>query len=145
MIFKEIFEFYYTTDAYPVRLKPLSKEELRRGMSSEAVEKYLSLIGELYNAFFYDVNSKVEPRSVEERYQKSFNRSKIYNSLIKHLFKVDAISEDAYCELHSTEPVEFDYVEHPSMPGKYVSDSLDDFRWAFDSLVTVCCSEAIAW
>ena len=39
-----IFEFYYTIDMHPVRLKPLTKVELGRGMSEDALEKYLTLI-----------------------------------------------------------------------------------------------------
>ena len=47
-----IFEFYYTMDMHPVRLKPLTREELGRGMSADAVDKYLSLMEQLYKAYY---------------------------------------------------------------------------------------------
>lgn len=128
----EIFEFYYTTNMHPARLKPLSREELSRGMSGDAVDKYLSLVEQLYNASAFDVNAEFVPVSSEVYHQKAVARSQIYNSLIKHLFKQDAISDDAYCELHKTISIEFNFIEHPGTPGKYVSDSLDDFRLAFE-------------
>lgn len=37
----EIFEFYYAYDLYPERQTPLSREELSKGMSDEAIDRYL--------------------------------------------------------------------------------------------------------
>ena len=128
----KIFEFYYTTNLYPIRLKPLTPKELERGMSSEAVEQYLSLVEQLYNAFYFDVNAEFTPLPVEIRHQKGLVREKIYNAIIKLLFMHDAISDDAYCELHKLMPIEFNFIEHPSIPQTYISDSLDDFRLAFE-------------
>lgn len=127
-----IFEFYYTMDMHPVRLKPLTREELGRGMSADAVEKYLSLMEQLYKAFYFDLDAEFVPLSREEHLQKSLLRDRIYNDIIKLLFKQDAISDDVYCELHKAMPMEYNFVEHPDVPGKYVGDSLDDFRLAFE-------------
>lgn len=127
-----IFEFYYTMDMHPVRLKPLTREELGRGMSADAVEKYLSLIEQLYNAFYFDLDAEFMPLSQEAHHQKWLVRDRIYNDIIKLLFKQDAISDDVYCELHKAISIEYNFVEHPDIPGKYVGDSLDDFRLAFE-------------
>lgn len=128
----KIFEFYYTMDMHPTRLKPLTKEELGRGMSADAVEKYLSLMEQLYKAFYFDLNAEFVPLSREEHLQKSLLRERIYNDIIKLLFKQDAISDDVYCELHKAMPIEYNFIEHPDVPGKYVGDSLEDFRLAFE-------------
>ena len=103
----EIFDFYYSRDVYPARLKPLSREELRRGMSEEAVENYLTLVEQLYNALAFDVSDDYLPPPFEEQRARALVRVKIYNSLIKHLFKQDAISDNAYCKLHEIMPVQF--------------------------------------
>lgn len=128
----KIFEFYYTTNMYPERLKPLSKQELCRGMSEEAAETYLSLVEQLYNANVVDVNEKFVPQDPEVRRQNALECTRIYNELIKHLFKQDAISDDAYVELRKAIPIDFDFCERPDIKGKYVGDSLDDFRLAFE-------------
>lgn len=127
-----IFEFYYTINMHPARLKPLSKEELGRGMPHDVVEQYLSLVEQLYNAYAFEVNAEFVPPNEEEHRQKILKRDQIGNSIIKLLFKYDAISDDTYCELRKVMPIEFNFMEHPSIPGKYVSDSLDDFRLAFE-------------
>ena len=127
-----IFEFYYTMDMHPARLKPLTREELGRGMSADAVDKYLALMEQLYNAFYFDVDAEFKPLSEEEHRQKWLVREQIYNSLIKLLFKQDAISDDVYCELHKSISIEYNFIEHPSIPKKYIGDSLDDFRLAFE-------------
>ena len=131
----EIFEFYYTSNMHPVRLTPLTKEELRRGMSEEAVEKYLLLVKQLYDAFAFDVNAVYIRPSDDELQKRSSERVRIYETLIKHLFKNDAISDDAYFELHKYMPIEFGYIERPDKPGKYVADTLDDFRLSFERCV----------
>lgn len=128
----EIFEFYYTTNMHPARLKPLSREELSEGMSADAVEKYLSLVEQLYNVCAFDVNAEFVPIPAEIRREEAMKCERIYDDLIKHLFKQDAISDSAFFELHKAMPIDFDFIEHPSIPGKYVSDSLDDFRLAFE-------------
>lgn len=128
----EIFEYYYTNNMYPERLKPLTREELSEGMLNDTIDKYLSLIKELYDSFFYDVNIQFEPLKPELRHQKYTKQSQVYNSLINHLFKNDAISDTAYVELHETMPIEFNFTERPDNPLIYVCDSLDDFRLAFE-------------
>lgn len=133
-----IFEFYYTMDMCPARLKPLTREELGRGMPADAVDKYLSLMEQLYNAFYFDVNAEFVPLSDEEHRQKWLIREQIYNSIIKLLFKQDAISDEVYCELHKAMPMEYNFIEHPDAPGKYVGDSLDDFRLAFEYGIVEC-------
>ena len=127
-----IFEFYYTMNMHPVRLKPLTREELGRGMTPDIVDKYLSLVEQLYHAFYFDVNAKFVPPSAEEHRQRVLTRVQIHNDLIKLLFKQDAISDDVYCELHESMGFEFGFIERPSVPGTYVSDSLDDFRLSFE-------------
>lgn len=127
-----IFEFYYTMDMHPARLKPLTREELGKGMPADAVDKYLALMEQLYNAFYFDVDAEFEPLSEEEHRQKWVVRDRVYNDIIKLLFKQDAISDDVYCELHKTMPIEFSFIEHPGTPKKYIGDSLDDFRLAFE-------------
>ena len=127
-----IFEFYYTMDMHPVRLKPLTREELGRGMSADAVDKYLSLMEQLYKAYYFDLDAEFAPLSQEERHQKWLVRDRIYNDIIKLLFKQDAISDDVYCELHKAISIEYNFIERPDVPGKYVGDSLDDFRLAFE-------------
>lgn len=127
-----IFEFYYTMDMHPARLKPLTREELGRGMSTDAVEKYLSLVEQLYKALYFDLDAEFVPLSQEERCQKALLQERIYNDIIKLLFKQDAISDAVYCELHKAMPMEYNFIEHPDVPGKYVGDSLDDFRLAFE-------------
>lgn len=117
---------------YPERLKPLTREELSKGMTNDAIDKYLSLIKELYNAFFYDVNTQFKPLKPEIRHQKYTKQSQVYNSLINHLFKKNAISDTAYIELHETMPIDFNFTERPDNPSLYVCDSLDDFRLAFE-------------
>ena len=127
-----IFEFYYTMDMHPARLKPLTREELGKGMPADAVDKYLALMEQLYNAFYFDVDAEFEPLSEEEHRQKWVVRDRVYNDIIKLLFKQDAISDDVYCELHKAMPIEFSFIEHPGTPKKYIGDSLDDFRLAFE-------------
>lgn len=127
-----IFEFYYTMDMHPARLKPLSREELGRGMSADAVDKYLSLMEQLYNAFYFNLDAEFVPISEEEHRQKWLIREQIYNSIINLLFKQDAISDNVYCELHKSILIEYNFLEHPDEAGKYVGDSLDDFRLAFE-------------
>lgn len=128
----EIFEYYYTNNMYPERLKPLTREELSKGMTNDAIDKYLSLIKELYDAFFYDVNTQFKPLKPEIRHQRYTKQSQVYNSLINHLFKKNAISDTAYIELHETMPIDFNFTERPDNPSLYVCDSLDDFRLAFE-------------
>lgn len=127
-----IFEFYYTMNMHPSRLKPLTREELSRGMPVDAVDKYLSLVEQLYSAFYYDVNAEFAPLSEEEHRQKWAFREQVYHSLIKLLFKQDAISDDAYCELHETMPIAYNFIKHPYASDKYIGDSMDDFRLAFE-------------
>ena len=81
----KIFEFYYTMDLFPIRLKPLTPNELRRGMSDEAVNQYLSLMEQMYNAFYIDVNTELAPLSAEVYRQKVFVREKIYNTIINNI------------------------------------------------------------
>lgn len=128
----EIFEFYYTSNMYPERLKPLTKQELCRGMSEDAADTYLSLVEQLYNAYSIDVNAKYVPKTPEERHRQAVECDRIYTALIKHLFKQDAISDDAFVELRKAIPIDFDFCERPDTKGKYVGDSLDDFRLAFE-------------
>lgn len=128
----KVFEYYYTMDIHPARLMPLTKDELGRGMSAEAVEKYLSLVEQLYHAFFFDVNADFVPISKEKHQQKWLVREKVYKNLIQLLFKQDAISDGVYCELHKAMPIEYNFTEHPGIPRKYIGDSLDDFRLAFE-------------
>lgn len=128
----KIFEFYYTTDMHPVRMKPLSKEELSKGMPTDAVEKYLSLVEQLYHAYYFDVDAEFVPLSQEEQRQRWLIREKIANDILKILFKLDAISDDVYCSLHETMSIEYNFAEHPGIPRKYIGDSLDDFRLAFE-------------
>lgn len=128
----KVFEYYYTMDMHPARLKPLTKEELGRGMSAEAVEKYLSLVEQLYHAFFFDVNADFVPIPEEERRQKWITRERIYKGIIQLLFKQDAITDDVFCELNNSLLAEFNLTDHPGNPGKYIGDSLDDFRLAFE-------------
>lgn len=127
-----IFEFYYTMNMHPARLKPLTREELCRGMSAAAVDKYLTLMAQLYDSFYFDHDAEFVPLSEEEHRQKWVVQEQIYNSIIKLLFKQDAISDDVYCELHKSILIEYSSLEHPDKPGKYVGDSLDDFRLAFE-------------
>lgn len=127
-----IFEFYYTMKMYPVRLKPLTKEELRRGMTDDVIEKYFSFIKKLYDAFFFDVNVDSSLLSKEEQDRKWMDCEKAYKEIIKFLFVHDAISDDVYCELHESMPIEFNFTEHPGIPKKYISDSLEDFRLDFE-------------
>lgn len=88
----EIFEFYYTTNMYPERLKPLSKHELCRGMSEESAETYLSLVEQLYNACTVDLNEKFVPKDPEVLRQHAIECDRIYTALIKHLFNSKARS-----------------------------------------------------
>lgn len=127
-----IFEFYYTMDMHPVRLNPLTREELGSGMSADTVDEYLSLVEQLYHVFYFDVNAEFVPPSAEEQRQRILTKEKVYNELIKLLLKQDAISDDVYCELHKAMPIEYNFTEHPSIPRKYIGDSLDDFRLAFE-------------
>ena len=127
-----IFEVYYTTKMHPIRLKPLSKEELGRGMPADVVEEYLSLVKQLYHAFYFDVNADFVPLAEDEQQRRWLVREQLYNSLIKLLFKYDAISDCAYCELQNTMPIEYNFVKHPNIQGKYIGDSLDDFRLALE-------------
>lgn len=128
----EIFEYYYTNNMYPERLKPLTREELSKGMTNDAIDKYLSLVKELYDAFFYDVNTRFEPLKPEIRHQRYAKQSQVYNSLINYLFKNDAISDAAYIGLHKTIQIEFNFTKRPDNPSLYVCDSLDDFRLSFE-------------
>lgn len=134
----EIFEYYYTMNLHPVRIKPLTKKELSKGMSTEAIDKYLSMMQQLYAAFAYDVNDESLCCSSEERRQKMYQRDSIYKSLIKYLYSIDAISECVYDELRKTSGVEFKYEEHPSGNGIYISDSIEDFRLAFERYIVEC-------
>lgn len=127
-----IFEFYYTMDMHPARLKPLSREELGKGMAADAVDKYLALMEQLYNAFYFDVDAEFKPLSEDAYRQKMLVRDRVYNDIIKLLFKQDAISDDVYCELRKAMPIEYNFIEHPVIPRKYIGDSLDDFRLAFE-------------
>ena len=117
---------------HPVRLKPLTKEELGIGMTDDVVEKYFSLIEELYDAFFFDINAEFIPLTKEERHESLKVRENTYKDIIKLLFMHNAISDDVYCELRKTMPIEYNYIEHPSIPKKYIGDSLEDFRLAFE-------------
>lgn len=137
-----VFEYYYTTDVYPVRLKPLSRDELLEGLPTDVVDKYLFLVEQLYLAFFYDVNAEFVPLSEDEHRQNWITRQNLYNDIIRLLFKHDAISDDVFCEFHKTMPIEFNYLELPGLSRKYIGDSLDDFRLAFE-LGLVECDENI--
>ena len=128
----EIFEYYYTTNMYPERLKPLTKQELCKGMSESAADTYLSLVEQLYNACAIDVNAKFAPKNPEERRQHAMECDRIYTALITHLFKQDAISDNAFVELHKAIPIDFNFCECPDAKGKYIGDSLDDYRLAFE-------------
>ena len=128
----EIFEYYYTIKMHPARLAPLSKEELSHGMPMDAVEKYLALIQKLFELLSFDVNAKKAPLPVEERRQTNLAATNTYNAIIKHLFTHDAISDDTYCELHKTMSAEFNFIEHPDGFDRYICDTVDDFRLAFE-------------
>jgi len=129
---KNVFEHYYTLYPHPARLRPLSREELSKGMSVEAVDKYLDLVEKLYNACAFDVSDDYVPPPLETLHDKYAVISNIYESLIKHLYKNDAISDEAFFELHKVMYAEFKYIEHPHKPGVYICDSLDDFRLSFE-------------
>lgn len=122
---------------HPARLKPLSKEELNSGMPAEEVEKYLSLVEQMYNAFFSDVNS--ERALTREEYDKKWlNCVLTYNSLIGFLTMQNAISGKVYYKLLESVSIEYNYIEHPYMHKKFVGDSLDDFRLAFEYSIVEC-------
>ncbi len=127
-----IFEFYYTTEFCPPRIKPLSREELGAGMREDIVEEYLSLVEQLYGAFYCDVNAQFVPLTSEQHYQKWSNQNCIYNSIIKLLFQQNAISDRAYRELSNAMLIDYNFTEHPLFPQKYIGDSLDDFRLTFE-------------
>ena len=74
----DIFEYYYTTNMYPERLKPLTKQELCSGMSESAADTYLSLVEQLYNACALDVNAEFTPMNPEERRQHAMECDHIY-------------------------------------------------------------------
>jgi hypothetical protein len=101
-------------------------------MSADAVDKYLALMEQLYNAFYFDVDAEFIPLSEEEHRQKWLVRDRVYNDIIKLLFNQNAISDDVYCELHKAMHIEYRFIEHPNSLGKYVGDSLDDFRLTFE-------------
>lgn len=117
---------------HPTRLKPLTKEELSRGMTDDAIEKYFSLIKNLYDAFFFDSNEECYPLPKEEQHRKWMRREKIYKEIIKFLFVNDAISDDVYCELYKSMPIQYNYTEYPCNPHKFIGDSLEDFRLTFE-------------
>lgn len=133
-----IFEFYYTTNMHPARLKPLTRDELCKGMSADAVDKYLSLMEQLYNAYYIDLDDEFVPLPREELHQKRLVQDRLFKDITKLLFKQDAISDNVYLELHKIMPVEYNSLDHPIVPGKSVGDSLDDFRLAFEYGILEC-------
>ena len=67
-------------DMHPARLKPLSRENLGRGMSADAVDMYLSLMEQLYNAFYFDLDAEFVPLSEEEHRKKWLIREQLYKA-----------------------------------------------------------------
>lgn len=127
-----IFQLCYTTSMHPVRLTPLSKEELTDGMSADDVNNYLSFVEQLYQVLFHDVDTEFIPLTDAEHHEKWFARTQVYTALIEFLLKKNAISVDAFCELKRLMPIEYNFTAHPVIPGKFVGDSIDDFRLAFE-------------
>jgi len=131
----EIFDFMYTTDMYPEKLKPLERKDLCKGMSEADVDIYLSLVKQLYEALYFEVSADYKPLPKEELRERHYNQTRIYNSLIKHLFKCDAISDETYVALHEYLAAEFSFESIPGNDEQYVSDSLDDFRLSFERCI----------
>ena len=130
----KIFEYYYTMDMHPVRLAPLSREELRKGMPEKAVDEYLTLVGKLYSAFALDVNGQKVPLPLplDVQNQRCAEQTELYHAILKLLLTHNSISIDTFFELHKKMSVYFGYEEVPNNSGRYVGDSLDDFRLAFE-------------
>ena len=133
-------EEYYTGNMYPERLKPIPREELVKHLDTGVVDKYLSIVKQLFTLCSYDVNAAFSRKSFKQLQDEDAQFDAVYRELVNLMFKKDMITDSTYLELQQGMPIGFDFLERPDRHGKYVSDTCDDYRLAFERSIVDCCS-----